>query len=240
MRFIQKIGCYLLLLQCVFIIGWNSITALIKLKIVKSKRSLINYYNHTTAIKILKTLKVNYKIYFEKPLNLHPKGCYIFMSNHQSILDIPVIGASIKGPIRLIAKQEIFNIPLLGAAMQASEYIFIDRDHPSNDFFYHAKEKLRSGIWLWIFPEGTRSKAGELLPFKSGGFRLAREIGATIIPVGIVGTKNVLPKKTFNLKLHQQVELRIGQPIDATEYPSIEMQRDLLYRVQCAIAQLIS
>ena len=259
MRFIHKIKCNLLLLQCIFIIAWNSIVALIRinlypqsgkapaasrgeldlLKHVQSKRTLVNYYNHTTAIKILKTLRVNYQIYFEKPFTLDPNNCYIFMSNHQSLIDIPLIGASMKGPIRLIAKKEIFKIPFLGAVMQASEYIFIDRDHPSHDFFYHAKQKLRSGIWLWVFPEGTRSKTGELLPLKSGMFRLAREIGASIIPVGIIGTKNVLPKETFKLNLHQQVMLKIGQPIDTTQYSRVEMQKDLLYRVQNAIARLM-
>ena len=77
------------------------------------------------------------------------------------------------------------------------------------------------------------------MPLKSGVFRLAREIGASIIPVGIIGTKNVLPKETFKLNLHQQVTLKIGQPIDTTQYSRVEMQKDLLYRVQNAIARLM-
>lgn len=226
-------------MQCVFIIGWNSIIALIQLKKVSAKRQLVNFYNYTTAVKILKTFRVNYKVHFEQPFLFDKNKHYIFMSNHQSLMDIPLIGASIKGPIRLIAKKEIFKIPLLGRVMNASEYIFIDRDHPDNDFFAHAKEKLRSGIWLWMFPEGTRSASGELLPFKAGGFRLAREIGAMIIPVAISGTKNVLPKNSFKLGLNQQVALRIGQPIDTRNYPTIETQKDLVTVVHQTIHQLM-
>ena len=239
MRIFERLYCQFLLLKCAFVIAWNSIIALIQLKKVKLKRALVNHYNHSTAVKILNIFKVKYHVHFEKPFIFQRNEHYIFMSNHQSLIDIPLIGASIKGPIRLIAKQEIFKIPFLGAVMQASEYIFIDRDHPQQDVFYQAKEKIKSGIWLWIFPEGTRSQTGELLPFKSGGFRLAREMGAMIIPVGIVGTKNVLPKKSFKLKLNQHVQLCIGQPIDTKEYSTIAMQKDLVCRVQQAITQLI-
>jgi 1-acyl-sn-glycerol-3-phosphate acyltransferase len=142
------------------------------------------------------------------------------MSNHASLYDIPLIYAALPGSIRMIAKKELFRIPLWGYTTKKIEVLSIDRSNSAQaklDLNY-AKEKMRSGIVLWIAPEGTRSRHGKLNSFKKGGFILALETGATIIPVGIRGSDKILPPGTWHFGLNQKVEIHIGEPIDSTQY----------------------
>lgn len=237
----KKIGDIFLLLRCAFIIGSRSLLILWKMRAHSIDREFVNRHAKKGASKILQTLKVNYRSYTTHPLTFEKNVPYIFMSNHQSLLDLPLIFATMPGTIRLIAKKELFDIPLFGKALAESECIPVDRFSPDNteDLFIKAKEKLRSGLWLWIFPEGTRSKTGDLLPFKAGGMRLAREVGAQIIPVGIIGTRKVLPPGKLAVSSHQHIELRIGKPIDTAQYQKAEMQINLIHDVKNAIAQLM-
>ncbi|MCO7222682.1 1-acyl-sn-glycerol-3-phosphate acyltransferase [Pleionea sp. CnH1-48] len=147
------------------------------------------------------------------------KPC-IVMCNHSSAYDIPVSFLAIPGSLRMLAKKELFRIPIFSQAMRASEFLSIDRqdkDQAIRDLAT-AKEKMEDGIILWVAPEGTRSKEGELLPFKKGGFHLAIETGATIVPVVIKDIHQVLPTKTFRMSISQDIEVRIGDAIDATDY----------------------
>jgi 1-acyl-sn-glycerol-3-phosphate acyltransferase len=148
----------------------------------------------------------------------------IFMSNHLSLFDLPLIMSTIPKSIRVVIKKELVSVPFLGKAALASEQVVIDRKDPSNRqaFYKNAAEKLNSGIALWVFPEGTRSKSGHLLPFKMGCFRLAQIMGAKIIPVGIIGTNRILPAGKLLPKHRQAIEIHIGDAIDANLYPSEE------------------
>ena len=94
-----------------------------------------------------------------------------------------------------------------------------------------AGEKMEDGIVLWIAPEGTRSRTGRLGSFKKGGFILAIETGAQIIPVGIRGSEKVLPAKTWDFYLDQQVDIHIGKPIDASAY-TLENKDELIEAVR--------
>ncbi|MFT5451144.1 MAG: 1-acyl-sn-glycerol-3-phosphate acyltransferase, partial [Enterobacterales bacterium] len=144
----------------------------------------------------------------------------ILMCNHASLYDIPVSYFAIPGSIRMLTKKELFNIPVLGTALSKGGWISIDRknsDQARKDL-QGAKKELEKGIMLWIAPEGTRSRDGKLHKFKKGGFHLALETGATIIPIGIRGITDVLPSNTVKLIINGEIEVHIGKEINAAEF----------------------
>ena len=119
-------------------------------------------------------------------------------------------------------------MPIWGRAMKRSEYIPIDRKHGRQALkdLKYAKVKMEDGIVIWIAPEGTRSKTGKLNAFKKGGFLLARQAKAIIVPVGIRGANKILPPKTTDINIGEYVEVHIGKPIDSAEYKAAD--RDAL------------
>lgn len=141
---------------------------------------------------------------------------YIIMSTHASHYDIPVSFVSLPGSIRMLAKKELFKIPLLGQAMAAAEFPSIDRSNRQNAVrdLDRARAMMESGIVLWAAPEGTRSPDGNLLPFKKGCFHLALDTEAVIVPVAIRGIHRVLPARSMQINLGQPVDVRVGTPID--------------------------
>lgn len=154
-------------------------------------------------------------------LQLEPGKRYMIMSNHSSLLDIPVGFLLLKDrSVRMVAKSELSKVWLFGRACRAAEICFIDRDNREQAIkdLAFARQKMESGIVIWIAPEGTRSEDGQLLPFKKGAFRLAIDTGAIIIPVAIKNMEKVLPKKSWKLSLHQNVEVHYGDMIDTADY----------------------
>jgi 1-acyl-sn-glycerol-3-phosphate acyltransferase len=123
--------------------------------------------------------------------------------------------------------------------MAAGEFISINRHNieQAKKDLKAAGEKMEDGIVLWIAPEGTRSRTGRLGSFKKGGFILAIETGAQIIPVGIRGSEKVLPAKTWDLYLNQQVDIHIGNPIDASAY-TLKSKDDLIEAVRRELSAL--
>ena len=145
---------------------------------------------------------------------------YMLMCNHSSLYDIPLSFVALPGSIRMLTKRELFRIPLFGAGLRAGEFISIDRANIKTAMadLETARKKMESGIVLWVAPEGTRSKDGRLQPFKKGAIRLAIDMGAMIVPLGIDGINNVLPANTTDLYINGTVDVRIGEPIDAAGY----------------------
>lgn len=158
---------------------------------------------------------------------------YLFMSNHQSLYDIPILFAALKGRLRMVAKHELFRVPIWGQALAVSEFISIDRKDrfKAVQSLKEAGRIMQSGINVWIAPEGTRSRDGKLQPFKKGGFMLALETGAKIVPVVIKGADRVIPPKSFRLRLGQRVEVEFGDPIDASAY-AVEERQALMQAVR--------
>jgi 1-acyl-sn-glycerol-3-phosphate acyltransferase len=139
---------------------------------------------------------------------------YVFMANHQSALDIPVLLASLPVSTRFMAKRELFRIPVFGWAIRAGGFIPVDRrDRASaRQSFQAAIARLRGGASVFVFPEETRSTDGTLLPFQRGGFLLAMKSGTPIVPVGVVGTSRV--QRRGGLLVHPgPVEVRYGRPV---------------------------
>lgn len=191
----------------------------------------------STALVKLIGLKVEVKGEF-KPVEGRPM---IIMCNHSSAYDIPVSFVAIDGSVRMLAKKELFRIPIFGRAMRMSEFVKIDRqdkDEAKRDLEI-ARKKMEDGIIIWIAPEGTRSKDGQLLPLKKGGMHLAIQTQALIVPVIIKDIHRVLPAKSFRMNLNQTIEFRIGQPIDASEY-RIETRDQLTAKVKSSMEALLA
>jgi len=147
--------------------------------------------------------------------NLDPNKKYIFMSNHESALDILLGVVCIPYKIVFLAKKELFMIPVFGWAMQAAGMINIDRQNAErarksvNDAVHRL---IHSSFSTLIYPEGTRSETGDLLPFKKGGFILAIRSQLPIVPVTIIGAGDVLSKGSFTIN-QGQIKVIISKPI---------------------------
>jgi 1-acyl-sn-glycerol-3-phosphate acyltransferase len=152
--------------------------------------------------------------------NLRPGETYLVMSNHQSLYDIPVLFVVVGSNIRMIAKKELFYVPVFGKALAEGGFIAIDRQNRAKalDSLRRASDVLASGTHVWIAPEGTRSKTGQLLPFKKGAFYLALETGLPILPVTLAGTRNALPAGTVRSMRGARVRVTIHPKIDPRPY----------------------
>jgi 1-acyl-sn-glycerol-3-phosphate acyltransferase len=150
----------------------------------------------------------------------------VYMSNHQSHIDIPVLYATVPSPsLRMVAKAELFRIPGFGRAMRAAEFVEVDRGDRARavDSLRRAAATLASGISVWIAPEGHRSRDGALGPLKKGGFHLARETGTPILPVALSGTRDVLPPDARGMNHDIPVRVVFGTPIETAGRPIPEL-----------------
>jgi 1-acyl-sn-glycerol-3-phosphate acyltransferase len=172
-------------------------------------------------------------------LKFEPGIPYMVMSNHRSHYDIPLAVKYIPGSVRMLTKQELRKVPIWGKSLSVGEFVFIDRSdlEKAKQSLAEARRVMESGVVLWVAAEGTRSRDGRLGEFKKGGFITAIEAGATIIPVGVIGSEKVLPPKTWEFHLDQEVEFTIGAPIDASRY-TLDNKEDLIAEVRDSIAHL--
>ncbi len=152
--------------------------------------------------------------------HIAPGTTYLIMSNHQSHYDVAVIYYVLGSAIRMVAKRELFELPVFGQAMRAAGFISVDRTNTGKAIasLDDARAKLSQGIPMWIAPEGTRSPTGELLPFKKGGFVLALATGAPILPVSIRGTRDVLRAKGLRSRPGVEVFVTIHPSIDPSRF----------------------
>lgn len=169
---------------------------------------------------------------------LEPGRSYVFLANHQSLFDIPVLLASAPGQVRMIAKRSLFLIPLFGWALKASGFIPVDRADRSTAraTFSSAAARLREGTSILMFPEGTRAMADTLLPFQRGGFLLALKFGLPIVPVGIRGTRAIQSKGSVTIRPGKAV-VTYGAPIDPSAY-GLRRKKELTEEVRRRIAEL--
>ncbi|HEY9900085.1 MAG TPA: lysophospholipid acyltransferase family protein [Pantanalinema sp.] len=170
---------------------------------------------------------------------LDPDQAYLYMSNHESLMDIPLIFATAPRAPRMVAKAELFKVPIWGPALKVAGFIPVDRKNRSQALasLKEGGAQMTEGTNVWIAPEGTRSRDGSLLPFKKGGFMLALQTGAKIVPVGIVGARDIIRPKSFKAYLDQKVTVRYGDPIDAASY-GLERRNELMADVRNEIERL--
>ncbi|HEX8844903.1 MAG TPA: lysophospholipid acyltransferase family protein [Pyrinomonadaceae bacterium] len=127
--------------------------------------------------------------------HIQPETSYVFLSTHQSYMDIPAMLGYLPAQLRIAAKKSLFRVPFMGWHLTRAGHIPIDRSSTQNAVasMQRAANYLRDGICAFIFPEGTRSRDGYLHRFKKGGFKLAIQAGAPIVPITIIGSRQVLP-----------------------------------------------
>ena len=169
---------------------------------------------------------------------LEPGRSYVFLSNHRSLFDIPVLIATSPGQIRMVAKRSLFLIPVFGWGLKAGRFIPVDRADRSTAgrTFAQAAERLREGTSILMFPEGTRGMTDVLLPFQRGGFLLALKSGLPIVPVGIRGSRAVQPKGSWAIR-PGTITVSYGAPLDPAAY-GLRRKGELTNEVRARIAEL--
>ena len=169
--------------------------------------------------------------------NIEPDKSYVYMANHQSNFDIPVLLGYLPVQFRWLAKAELFKIPVFGRAMRGAGYVKIDRFNQESAFdsISEAAQKMKNGVSVMIFPEGTRSKDGRIKSFKKGGFVMAVDAGVPIVPVIIRGTWSIMAKSSLRIN-RGDVEMEIAKPIDTIGY-SRETKEELMDKVRTVICQ---
>ncbi len=162
--------------------------------------------------------------------NADPRRPTIYVSNHQSTADIPALFVALGVNFRFVAKNELKYVPFLGWYLYLAGHVFVDRGNRRAAIasLDRAAQKIRSGTSILVFPEGTRSPDGRILPFKKGPFALALKARVPICPVTIEGSGRVMPKNTWKIT-PGEVHVMIGEPIDTAAFA--EDDRERLIRV---------
>ncbi len=164
---------------------------------------------------------------------LDPSRSYIFMSNHVSNVDPPILIPLMPKRTSVMVKKELFSYPILGRAMRMGSLVPVDRGNRDAGIaaVKAAKEVVQQGLNMTIFVEGKRSFDGKLLPFKKGPFYLAMECGVPVVPVTISGTHDIMPKTRFAIK-PGTVTVIFHPPIEPKDFVSREC---LMEKVRAAI-----
>jgi 1-acyl-sn-glycerol-3-phosphate acyltransferase len=173
--------------------------------------------------------------------NLPAGEAFVVMSNHQSVYDIPVMFQALPRRVRMVAKSELFKIPGWGPAMRMSGFVEVNRGDREAAIrsLESAKTALADGTSIWIAPEGTRGPGDHLLPFKKGGFILAIETGARILPVSIGGTSQVLSAHGRTVRNGLRVQVTVHEPIAADRY-GMERRDELIADVRRSISSSLA
>ncbi len=151
--------------------------------------------------------------------NIVPKQSYVIISNHQSHYDIFVIAGWLRMDTKWVMKKELRKVPFIGWASEKLGFIILDRSNKQKaiESLNAAKDKIVNGTSVMFFPEGTRSKDGQIAQFKKGAFKMAIELGLPILPITINGTRKVLPSGSFNL-MPGRTEMIIHEAISIEDF----------------------
>jgi 1-acyl-sn-glycerol-3-phosphate acyltransferase len=198
------------------------------------RRDFSTMYRWGMAITALGVRAAGIRIRAEGMENVQPGQHYIFLSNHVSNLDPPVLLPLIPGRTSVFLKRSLMDIPLLGTAMRMAKFVPVTRGHSREEAqrsVAAAADALRSGLHITVFPEGTRSPDGNLLPFKKGAFFLAEGTGAPIIPIVITGAERMMPRSTLRIR-PGEAHVAFLPPVFPADSASRE---DLMERVRSAM-----
>ncbi len=158
------------------------------------------------------------RVKIEGQEKIDPKASYIFVANHQSLYDIPLVYGWLKNNFKWIIKKEFRKMPVMGYLCYRMGHIFIDRSNPmrAKHSLDLAKQNLKKGnTSIFLFPEGTRTRNGQVGRFKRGAFTIARDLHLPIVPVSIIGAYEALPKG-LNCIIPGKIKIIFHQPIDTT------------------------
>jgi 1-acyl-sn-glycerol-3-phosphate acyltransferase len=188
---------------------------------------------------ILKTTGVGVTVHGLE--RLEPGKTYIFVSNHQSHYDTPVVFSSLPYQLRIIAKESLATFPVLGWHLRRGGHLFVDRNNPDRDGILRRWRALVSqGLSLIIYAEGTRSPDGHVARFKAGSFLLAMQAGLPVVPVAIIGTRAVMPKGRLRTE-PGHATLVIHEPIvpPALDEPTVRDAKALADRVHGIVSSTV-
>ncbi len=169
--------------------------------------------------------------------HLNGDGPFIFMSNHQSYYDVFALLGHLPYQFKWLVKKELFSIPYLGWTMAAVGYISVDRGGTRDtvEAMNEAARKIRDGMSVTIFPEGSRSPDGSIQPFKKGGFTLAIKSKVPIVPIAIAGSGNIMPKNKFTVA-PGEIRMLVDRSIETEGY-SLKDREILMKKVRETICR---
>src|SRR5258705_9522628 len=191
---------------------------------------------HTGVGLALGLAGIRYKVSGRQHL---PQGPVVFCANHESNVDPAVLFRALHPQLHILYKAELHKFPIMGTVFDAGEFVPVERDNRERAMasIGRGAESLRAGNSFLIFPEGTRSRTGNLLPFKKGGFIMAIQAQAPIVPVAVQGGRAAMRKGSAIVRpVH--VSVRIGEPIP-TKGLTLDDRDMLIERVRGAIRALL-
>ncbi len=182
---------------------------------------------------ILKTSGIRVEV--EGLEHLNSRETMIFCANHQSAMDIPILFVNLPVQFRFVAKRSLFKLPFLGWHLRRSGHISVDRERPQEALksFDQAAKQVRKSCSVVLFPEGRRSRNGQVGPFKAGAFYLAIRAGVPVVPITLNGTRAVLKPDTYRVR-SGQTEMIVHKPIPTVDL-TLEGVDALSERVRCQI-----
>lgn len=219
---------------------WACVTIIGGSFVVSNYRPYIDRIMSKWAARLLGLIRVSTKLVGQENIPKKGERPVIIMCNHSSLYDIPIAINALNVSFRFVAKRELFNLPIFGSAIEKAEFVSIDRHNKEQAMkdLQDAKEKMLDGITLWMAPEGTRSKDGKLAKFKRGGFHVAFDTNALILPIAIKDLHKVQAGDDLQLYLHQEIEVEVCKPIDTAEY-SIERRKELIDKVRTTMLEAL-
>lgn len=230
-RFMKWLLLPLTIIQLVLILIWTAFCGIfaLLLRIFLSPATVVGFISrHLWSPVMLVLSGMRLRVHGKQHLN--PRQPSMYISNHESQLDILVAVCAANVPLFFVAKAELRKVPVLGHYMRAMGMIFVDRKNreKARESMMQAAERIRAGYNVITFPEGTRTKTGELLMFRRGSFIIAREGHVPIVPLAIRGTRRMLPSGSFFLR-PGRVDVFIGKPVMPQEIAHLEPEDAAAY-----------
>ena len=230
---VRSIFTYIVVSLYVLIVGpiGMAITILFKAK------GFLYALGHAGVGLALTSAGIRYRVFGRE--HLPQNRAVVFCSNHQSNVDPPVLFQALHRRLHVLYKAELSSLPILGKVLQIGGFIPVPRENRDEAFraIERAAASIRAGNSFLIFPEGTRSKTAELLPFKKGGFVMALNAQAPIVPVAVSGGRASMRKGSWIIR-PVNVEVRIGEPVE-TKGMSTDDRDELIAIVREKIATLL-
>jgi 1-acyl-sn-glycerol-3-phosphate acyltransferase len=189
-------------------------TSLVEVALGRLEREAVDARTHWFGARVVELLDVD--LHSTGSERVRTDRAYVYMSNHQSHLDIPILYATLPSrTIRMLGKKELFQIPLWGRGLKAAEFIPVDRSNHARavQSIEEAMRLIQDGVSIYLAPEGTRSVTGKIGKLKKGGFHMAIDTGTPIVPVAIRGTIDILPRGGRVMQTGKRVDVAIGEPI---------------------------
>ena len=201
---------------------------------LKSK-GILYFLGHGGVGLALSLAGIRYRVHGREQI---PNRAVVFCSNHESNVDPPVLFQALHRRLHILFKAELKKLPILGKVMVAGGFVPVEREkkEASMASIDSAADSIRAGNSFLIFPEGTRSRTSELLPFKKGGFIMAIKAQAPIVPVAVSGGRESMQKGSWLVR-PVMVDVRIGKPLETTGY-TLDDRDQLIEIVRARIEEL--